>query len=60
MKEFERWYNKYTTHVKANKGLVIDYFDTQVGWKAALKWVLKHDPDIGMASCIKRELEATE
>ena len=26
-------------------------------WKEALEWVLKHEPDIGLTACIKKELK---
>jgi len=72
MKAFERWLRKYEQGCRRYKGRphLVGYgkfwditTDDEVeevikdAWKAALKWVLKHDPDIGLASCIRKELE---
>lgn len=51
MKAFYRWWKTYKQKWSLNEHYARE------GWKAALEWVLKHDPDIGIAGCIRKELE---
>ena len=61
MKECEKWLNRdgkdvLRPELRNWKG-VCSEDGFKKGWRAALKWVLKHDSDIGIAICIRKELE---
>lgn len=56
MREYEKWRAKERQHL-ISIGADCSRSDSGGAWIAALKWVLKHELDIGMTVCIKKELE---
>ena len=55
MKAFDKWLEtSFYPDETSNDG---DWYIAEKGWRAALKWVLKHEPDIGVTACIRKELE---